>query len=84
MFCCDIPFQGLCIYSTKSVIPEFATLKTIVQAAGGEVSTEEHCTRTWTVCTLLGKCFAPVSSLLPSTPSAALTGGSEAHLWTSA
>ena len=71
MLHCDIPFQGLCIYSTKSVIPEFATLKTIVQAAGGEVSTEEHCTRTWTVCTLLGKCllqfrlsFLPLLQLL--------------------
>lgn len=38
LLCFVVTFlQGLCFYSTKSVIPEFATLRTIVQAAGGEV-----------------------------------------------
>ena len=38
MYICMYVFQGLCVYSTSSVVPEYSTLRIIIKCAGGDVS----------------------------------------------
>ena len=38
MYVCVYVSQGLCVYSTSSVVPEYSTLRIIIKCAGGEVS----------------------------------------------
>ena len=88
LLCFVVTFlQGLCFYSTKSVIPEFATLRTIVQAAGGEVGHRLY-VRTY-VCMCGGgtqhsplKGFTRCDVCHSLSTSAALFGGSEEGVWT--